>query len=78
VTQSGGGGVNCPTFPFGPNGPPAYSTYEDNAIGRNASVTGLRTCWLGFIRNAVARNVNFSDSRTAEPDGNEVVTNTIR
>jgi hypothetical protein len=79
VTQSGGGGgVNCTTFPLGPDGPPAYSTYEDNTIGRNASVTGLRTCWLGFIRNTVARNVNFNDNRTADPDGNEVVTNTIK
>ena len=78
VTQSGGGGgVTCSIFPFGPNGPPAYSTYEDNAIGRNASVTGLRTCWLGFIRNTVARNVNFNNNITADPDGNEVVTNTI-
>lgn len=79
VTQSGGGGgVNCSTFPLGASGPPAYSAYEDNAIGRNASVTGLRTCWLGFIRNSVARNVNFSNNRTFDPDGNEVVTNTIR
>jgi len=79
VTQAGGGGgVNCSTFPLGPSGPPAYSTYEDNTIGRNASVTGLRTCWLGFIRNTVARNVNFNDNRTFDPDGNEVVTNTVR
>ena len=79
VAQSGGGGgVNCSTFPLGPSGPPAYSTYEDNTIGRNASVTGLRTCWLGFIRNTVARNVNFNDNRTFDPDGNEVVTNTVR
>ena len=78
VAQSGGGGgVNCTTFPLGPSGPPAYSTYEDNTIGRNAVVTGLRTCWLGFIRNTVTRNVNFNNNRTADPDGNEVVTNTV-
>lgn len=50
----------------------------DNTIGRNASVTGLRTCWLGFIRNTVMRNVNFSNNVTFDPDGNEVVTNSIR
>jgi hypothetical protein len=78
VAQSGGGGgVNCSTFPFGPSGPPAYSTYEDNTIGRNASVTGLRTCWLGFIRNTVTRNVNFNNNITFDPDGNEVVTNSV-
>ena len=76
VTQSGGGGgVNCSTFPLGPDGPPAYSTYEDNTIGRNASVTGLGTCWLGFIRNTVAGNINFNGNANFDPDGNEVVTN---
>ncbi len=78
VTQSGGGGgVNCSTFPLGSGGPPAYSTYEDNTIGGNASVSGLRTCWLGFIRNTVARNVNFNDNVTFDQDGNEVVTNVV-
>jgi hypothetical protein len=78
VAQSGGGGgVTCATQPLGPDGPPAYSTYEDNTIGANASVTGLQTCWLGFIRNTVSGNVNFNDNVNADPDGNEVVTNTI-
>jgi hypothetical protein len=40
-------------------------------------VTGLRTCWLGFIRNTVTRKVNFNDNITADPDGNEVVTNAV-
>lgn len=76
VTQSGGGGgINCSTFPLGPDGPPAFSTYEDNTIGLNASVTGLGTCWLGFIRNAVTGNINFNGNITFDPDGNEVVTN---
>jgi len=76
VAQSGGGGgVNCSTFPLGPDGPPAFSTYEDNTIDGNASVTGLGTCWLGFIRNAVTHNINFNDNVTFDPDGNEVVTN---
>lgn len=78
VTQSGGGGgVTCATQPLGPNGPPAYSTYEDNAIGRNASVMGLQTCWLGFIRNNVSGNVNFNNNVDFLSDGNEVVTNTV-
>ena len=78
VTQSGGGGgVTCDTQPLGPKGPPAYSTYEDNVIGRNASVTGLQTCWLGFIRNNVSGNVNFNNNVDFLSDGNEVVTNTV-
>jgi hypothetical protein len=78
VSQSGGGGgVTCNLFPVGPNGPPAYSTYEDNTIGGNASISGVQTCWMGFIRNTVAGNVNYTNNVLADPDGNEVVTNTI-
>jgi len=40
--HSGGGGLTCASLPaFGPNGPPPYSTYEDDTIGGNASVTDL-------------------------------------
>jgi hypothetical protein len=79
VTQSGGGGgANCSNFPLGPNGPPAYSTYEDNFIGAGASVVGVHTCWLGFIRNNVRGNVVYSSNILADPDANEVVTNTIK
>lgn len=78
ATQSGGGGgVSCDNFPLGPDGPPAYSTWEDNWIGRNASITGVQTCWMGFIRNHVANNAIYSDNILADPDGNEVVTNVI-
>lgn len=78
VSQSGGGGgVTCDLFPLGPDGPPAYSTYEDNVIAQNASVTGVQTCWLGFIRNIVAGTVNYSGNVLADGDGNEVVSNTI-
>jgi hypothetical protein len=79
VQSAGGGGVNCSTFPFGPppNGPPAYSTYEDNVINGNANIQGLRTCWAGFIRNTVGGNVNYDNNVTFDEDGNEVVTDTI-
>jgi len=50
---------------------------HNNTIGRNASVTGLGTCWLGFIRNTVTNNVNFNGNVTFDPDGNEVVTNSV-
>jgi hypothetical protein len=80
VTQSGGGGgVNCSTFPLGPppNGPVAYSTYEDNTIGGKASITGLRSCWLGFIRNSVGDNVNIISDQLADPDAIEINSNHI-
>ena len=78
ATQTGGGGgVTCDLFPLGSDGPPAYSTWEDNMIGRNATVTGVRTCWMGFIRNTVGNNVTYSNNVLADPDGNEVVTNKV-
>jgi hypothetical protein len=73
----GGGGISCKNFPLGPSGPPAYSTYEDNFVGGRVSVTGLRTCWFGFIRNTVVHGVVLTGNRLADPDGNEYVSNII-
>jgi hypothetical protein len=77
----GGGGVSCNPNPLlsslaGFPAPP-FATFEDNHIDGTASITGWRSCWLGFIRDTVSGNVNFNDNVTADPDGNEVVTNTI-
>jgi hypothetical protein len=78
VTQSGGGGgVNCSTFPLGPSGPPAYSTYEDNTVGGKISVTGLQSCWLGVIRNHVGGSVNIVNDQLADPDAIEINSNHI-
>ncbi|HKC21830.1 MAG TPA: hypothetical protein VKB64_04875 [Gaiellaceae bacterium] len=76
VLSGGGGGLNCdPQDAL--FGSPAYATYEDNVIGGNAVVSNWQSCWLGFIRNSVSGNVNYQDNSTFDPDGNEVVTNTI-
>jgi hypothetical protein len=76
VQSGGGGGLNCdPQPPL--MGSPAYATYEDDAIGGNVSITGWRSCWLGFFRETVAGNVAFNNNQTFDPDGNEVATNTI-
>ncbi len=77
IQQGGGGGVSCSVFPLGPSGPPAYSDYEDNVVRGNATVVGLRTCWAGFIRNKVGHDVVFSNNVLFDPDGNEVVSNTV-
>lgn len=78
LSQTGGGGGNtCDNFPLGPDGPPAYSTYEDNRIGGNAAINGVQTCWMGFIRNHVANNVIYNDVVTNDPDGNELTSNVI-
>ena len=75
--DKGGGGVNC-----NPQdalfGSPAYATFEDTSIGGTATIQHWRSCWLGFFRNTVGHNVGFRDNVVADPDGNEVATNTIR
>jgi hypothetical protein len=76
VQSGGGGGVNChPQDALG--GAPFYATYEDVSIGGNAVITGFRSCWAGFIRNTVGGNVIYNNNVTFDPDGNEIVTNTI-
>ncbi len=74
--SGGGGGVNCDPQPalFGF---PAYATFEHLTIGRNATISGWQSCWLGFFRNHVAGNMTFSNNVTADPDGNEIQTNHI-
>jgi hypothetical protein len=76
VLSGGGGGVNCdPQDAL--FGAPAYSDIEDSTIGGNVVVTGLRSCWLGFIRSDVSGNAIFVGNTLADPDANEFVTNTI-
>jgi len=89
VQTGGGGGVNCQSLL---SFPPAFTTYEDNSIGGNVIVDGLRTCWDGFFRNNVGGNVNWDNNVTwdgtpettfqdtilhGDEDGNEITTNTI-
>ena len=75
VVDGGGGGLTCAPQLLGVA--PAYGTFEDVHIAGNASITGFTSCWLGFFRNHVGRNVNFNDNVVLDPDGNEVATNWI-
>jgi hypothetical protein len=85
VTETGGGGgVNCgppdgPPLPgiFGVIGFPVYSDYEDNSIGGNLNVIGLQTCWLGMARDQVGGSMVVVGNQLADPDGAEVISNTI-
>src|SRR5579864_3639098 len=88
VSQIGGGG-GLPCVPLFFQGPPAYTTYEDNTIHGDVAVSGLRTCWSGFFRNTVFGDVTWSGNITwdgtlpdfppvnGDDDGNEIATNTI-
>jgi hypothetical protein len=75
--DGGGGGVNCDSQDalFGS---PAYATFEDTSVGGTATIKHWRSCWLGFFRTTVGRSVDFRDNIVADPDGNEVQTNTVR
>lgn len=76
VTLSGGGGSeDCSSN--SPLGGPYFSDLEDNTITGNTNVSGLRTCWFGFIRNHAGRNVILHNDSYGDPDANEIVTNTI-
>jgi hypothetical protein len=77
VVQGGGGGVTCDsTIPNVP-GPPAYIDFEDNTIGGNSIVQGVHSCWAGYIRNHVARNVIYQGNMFADPDASELTTNHV-
>jgi hypothetical protein len=76
--RGGGGGVTCtPSGFFAQIGSPVYTTFEDNTIGGNANVSGLQSCWFGFIRNQVEGTVNVHNNTFADEDATEIVTNTI-
>lgn len=75
IVDGGGGGLTCAPQLLGMS--PAYATFEDVTIAGNASISGWRSCWLGFFRSTVGGNLNFNDNVVADPDGNEVQTNTI-
>jgi hypothetical protein len=79
VSESGGGGgPTCvPSGPLANKIGPPYSDFENNTVGRNLSISGVQTCWLGALRNKVDGNFNASGNVTFSEDGNELVSNTI-
>jgi hypothetical protein len=85
VDQEGGGGgeaaMTCqvPTSGvFSVIGSPVFSDYEDNWISGNLTVSDLRTCWFGALRDHVSGNVRDSDNKFGDPDANEVDSNVVR
>jgi hypothetical protein len=68
---SNGGGAGLATDQFIP------FSVKDDVIHGNVVVSGLTTTWFGVIRSEVGGNVVLTDITLADPDGNEVVNNTI-
>ncbi len=76
--QGGGGGLSCtPKGIFKLFKTPVFSDYEDNVFGDSLIVTGLHSCWLGAIRNAVHGSLIYTSNKMADPDANEVTHNDI-
>jgi hypothetical protein len=78
--NGGGGGLSCDvpaTGIFAALQSPVYSDSEDNTIGGDLKVTGLRTCWLGALRNHVRGNVTDRNNKMADPDAGEVLANVV-
>jgi hypothetical protein len=76
--QGGGGGLSCqPKGIFKLFKSPVFSDYEDNVIGDSLIVSGLRSCWLGALRNAVHGSLIFTINKMADPDANEVTQNDV-
>ncbi|MFN2560813.1 MAG: hypothetical protein ABR571_05915 [Jatrophihabitans sp.] len=69
ISSGGGAGVDFPGFiPF---------SIKDDTIGKNVVVTNLSTIWFGVIRSTIGGNVILKNVNLGDPDGNEVVANTI-
>jgi hypothetical protein len=77
LQRGGGGGLSCtPAGIFKQFKSPVYSDYEDISVGRSLAISGLRSCWLGALRNHV-HNVLVQGNRLADPDANEVNSNFV-
>jgi hypothetical protein len=84
VTQVGGGGgaaaMTCKvptTGVFAAIGSPVFSDYEDNRIAGDLSVSKLRTCWFGALRDNVGGTVTVDGNRFGDPDADEVNSNLV-
>lgn len=81
VMIGGGGGVTCAipaTGIFSVLQSPVFSDAEDNSIRGDLWIAGLRTCWMGALRNHVRGSVFTAFNKMADPDANEVLANVIR
>lgn len=70
VSTGGGGGFVFPDgfIPF---------SLKDDVIHGSVIVAGLKTTWFGIIRSTIDGSVVLKDIRNDDPDGNEIVHDTI-
>lgn len=58
-------------------GSPVFSDFEDNSIGRSLSITGMKSCWMGALRNVIAKNLIDRGNKFGDADADEVAANTV-
>ena len=76
-TINGGIDISGGSGPFGGPFDVTWNTIEDSKIIGPTTIDGYNGFWQGFIRNHTIGSVNFNNNKLVDPDGNEVVTNTI-
>jgi len=76
-TINGGIVIKGGSGPFGGPFGVTWNTIEDSTINGGYAEVGYNGFWNGFIRNSVQGSVRLVGNTVADPDGNEVVTNTI-
>jgi hypothetical protein len=76
-TVSGGIDIHGGSGPFGGPFDVTWNTIEDSVVNGGYNEVGYDGFWNGFIRNNVHASVNINGNVVMDPDGNEIVTNTI-
>ena len=56
-------------------GGPQFTDFEDSSIGRNLTIIGQQTCWMGSLRNQVRGSLTYANNVTSDADGMEIVNN---
>jgi hypothetical protein len=56
---------------------PPYSFLADSTVRGSASIIGTDTCWTGVIRTNIGGSLIVTGVTNGDPDGNEIVTNTV-
>ena len=77
--QGGGGGTSCEDAVVQgiDIGTPPFTDVEDSRINGASSISGMSTCWMGFIRNRATGGVTVNNNTMGDPDAIEIGLNTI-
>ena len=77
--EGGGGGTSCDdALVQGIDiGTPPFTDVEDSRVNGSANISGMSTCWMGFIRNQTNGGLTVNDNTMGDPDAIEIGLNTI-